>query len=46
MSKRELLVAVDDGYAQMKCYGDTPEGQGTKAFVMRSAIAVGRRGLG
>jgi plasmid segregation protein ParM len=46
MSKRELLVAVDDGYAQMKCFGDAPDGQGTKPFVMRSAIAVGRRGLG
>lgn len=45
-SKRELMVAVDDGYAQMKIFGDAPDGRGPKPFVMRSAIAVGRRGLG
>lgn len=46
MSKHELMVAVDDGYAQMKIFGDAPDGHGIKPFVMRSAIAVGRRGLG
>lgn len=43
---RTLLVAVDDGYAQVKLYGDAPSGKGVHDFVMRSAIAVGRRGLG
>lgn len=40
------LVAVDDGYAQIKLYGDAPSGRGIETFVMKSAIAVGRRGLG
>ena len=37
---------IDDGYAQIKLYGDAPESKGTETFVMKSAIAVGRRGLG
>lgn len=44
--KKAALVAVDDGYAQIKLYGDAPTGKGTETFVMKSAIAVGRRGLG
>lgn len=39
-------VAVDDGYAQMKLYGDALKGGGIERRILRSAIAVGRRGLG
>jgi plasmid segregation protein ParM len=45
-SEKTALVAGDDGYAQIKLYGDAPARPDVHSFVMKSAIAVGRRGLG
>jgi plasmid segregation protein ParM len=43
MSKH-FLVAVDDGYAQTKLYGETPEGY-IKKEIIRSSVRSGRYGL-
>lgn len=45
MSDSKLLVAIDDGYAQTKLFGDGPDGKPVK-FVMRSSCRPGRYGLG
>lgn len=44
--KQPLLVAVDDGYAQIKLYGENPEGGKATTFKMRSSARAGREGLG
>lgn len=40
-----LLVAIDDGYAQTKVYGQAPDGT-IKKFHMRSSVRPGRYGVG
>lgn len=49
MTKKDdvLLVAVDDGYAQTKLFGDSPEGKGVEKcrYIMRSSARPGRFGL-
>jgi len=42
---KSLLVAVDDGYAQTKLYGQDENGN-TVRFCMRSSVRPGRYGLG
>ncbi len=42
---KTLLVAVDDGYAQIKLYGDTPDG-GVVKHLNRSSVRSGRYGIG
>ena len=44
-TKRPLLVAVDDGYAQTKLYGEGADGNPVR-FCMRSSVRPGRYGLG
>lgn len=39
-----LLVAIDDGYAQTKLYGEAPDGSRTR-FMMRSSARPGRFAL-
>ncbi len=43
--KNACLVAVDDGYAQMKLYGRAPDGSIIKARI-RSSVRAGRSGIG
>lgn len=43
--KKPLLVAVDDGYAQIKLYGETPDGKVVK-HLNRSSVRSGRYGIG
>lgn len=43
--KKKLLVAIDDGYAQTKLYGEAEDGSIVK-FCMRSSVRSGRWGLG
>lgn len=42
---KKLLVAIDDGYAQTKLYGEAEDGS-IKKFCMRSSVRSGRWGLG
>jgi plasmid segregation protein ParM len=44
-TKKTLLAAVDDGYAQTKLYGENENGEIVK-FRMRSSVRPGRYGLG
>lgn len=45
MTKKLLLAAIDDGYAQTKLYGENENGDIVK-FCMRSSVRPGRYGLG
>lgn len=48
MSKEQnkaLLVAIDDGYAQTKVYGETEDGS-IRKYHMRSSVRPGRYGVG
>jgi len=40
-----LLVAIDDGYAQIKVYGDAPDGGEPTKRVLRSSLRPGKYGL-
>jgi Actin-like ATPase involved in cell division len=40
-----LLVAIDDGYAQIKVFGDNPDGGAPVRHVFRTSVRSGRRGL-
>lgn len=44
-SQETFLVAIDDGYAQTKVYGDSPEGKGVIRNVFRTSVRSGRYGL-
>lgn len=44
-NEKRLLVAIDDGYAQTKLYGEGPDGNPVR-FCMRSSVRPGRYGLG
>lgn len=44
IENKPLLVAIDDGYAQTKLYGEGPDGP--VHFCMRSSVRPGRYGLG
>lgn len=39
------LVAIDDGYAQTKVYGEAPDGNGVVRKVFRTSVRSGRYGL-
>lgn len=45
MTTKPLLVAIDDGYAQTKVYGERPDGTIGK-YHMRSSVRPGRYGVG
>jgi Actin-like ATPase involved in cell division len=45
MTNKPLLVAIDDGYAQTKVYGERPDGSVGK-YHMRSSVRPGRYGVG
>ncbi len=45
MNKSPAFVAVDDGYAQTKLYGDGPDGKPVK-LAIRTSVRAGRYGLG
>lgn len=45
MTTKPLLVAIDDGYAQTKVYGERPDGTVGK-YHMRSSVRPGRYGVG
>jgi plasmid segregation protein ParM len=45
MTNKPLLVAIDDGYAQTKVYGERPDGTIGK-YHMRSSVRPGRYGVG
>ena len=42
---KALLVAIDDGYAQTKVYGETEDGS-IRKYHMRSSVRPGRYGVG
>lgn len=42
---KPLLVAVDDGYAQTKLVGESPDGTGTISILIRSSVRPGRYGV-
>jgi plasmid segregation protein ParM len=44
-NNKPLLVAIDDGYAQTKVYGERPDGTIGK-YHMRSSVRPGRYGVG
>lgn len=44
-TNKPLLVAIDDGYAQTKVYGERPDGTIGK-YHMRSSVRPGRYGVG
>jgi plasmid segregation protein ParM len=44
-NNKPLLVAIDDGYAQTKVYGEKPDGTIGK-YHMRSSVRPGRYGVG
>jgi len=44
-NENSLLVAIDDGYAQTKLYGEGPDGKPVR-YCMRSSVRPGRYGLG
>ncbi len=40
-----LVVGIDDGYAQTKLWGASPDGDDPVRFIMRSSVRPGRYGL-
>ena len=44
-AKSPLIVAVDDGYAQTKLWGENLDKSGITSFIMRSSARPGRYGL-
>ncbi len=45
MADDRILVAIDDGYAQIKLWGMRPDGTGTQRRLIRSSIKSGKHGL-